>query len=234
MTINISDIFINLVHALKSMDYSNLLGTLAAALGGAYYGAKLTDDRKKSEEKQNDIDKALFLQSFIEKYIVQLIDYKTDIIAPKMADLSASNLIKVYKRHPCTSYKINLKMKDFNFFLKVNKDLWSVLYHVVHISESFDSIIKVHNSLAHEFRAPVDMIFINRVQDAVQTLADTCDNLIFFAILLYKNINILLDKVYRQKFTCADVIISLCDFDAEKLDQRKKDWIKGLEESWNK
>lgn len=234
MVINISDTVINLGNTLKTIDYSSLLGTLAAAFGGAYYGAKLTDDRKKAEQKQNNIDKTLFIQSFIEKYVIQLIDYKTNIIKPKIADLSASNLVKVYKRYPYTSYKINLKMEDYNFFLKENKDLWNVLYQVLHFSESFDSSVKLHDSLAHEFKPPVDTVFINRLRDTIETLAVTCDNLIFFSILLYSNINILLNERYKQKITCADNLISLCNFDKSKLDNTEKSWVDGLEKSWNK
>ena len=241
MPINISDVVVNIGQNSQSFDYYqfantiiSLFGTLAAAFGGAYYGAKLTDNRKKLEEYQNNIDKTLFLQSFIEKYILQLIDYKTNIIDPKIADLSASNLVKVYKRYPYTSYRIALKMEDYNFFLKENKDLWNVLYQVLHASESFDSTVKIHDSLAHGFNPPVDMVFITRIQDTVQTLAVTCDNLIFFLFFLYKNINILLDKTYKQKFTCADALISLCNFDKEKLDKTEREWVEGLEKSWNK
>lgn len=241
MPINISDVVVNIGQNSQSFDYYQLIntiislcGTLAAAFGGAYYGAKLTDNRKKSEEYQNNINRTLFLQSFLEKYIIQVIDYKANIIQPKIEELSSSASVKEYRRCPYTSYKIDLKMEDYNFFLKENKDLWNVLYQVIHMSESFDNAIKIHDSIPQSYESTTQIVSTEKLQNTVQTLAVTCDNLIFFAILLYKNVNILLDKIYKQKFTCADALISLCNFDKEKLDKAEREWVEGLEKSWNK
>ena len=241
MPINTSDVVVNIGQNSQSFDYYQLaniiiglLGTLAAAFGGAYYGAKLTDNRKKSEEYQDNINRTLFLQSFLEKYIIQVIGYKANIIQPKIEELSSSDSVKEYRRYPYTSYKIDLKMEDYNFFLKENKDLWNVLYQVIHMSESFDNAIKIHDSIPQSCESTTQVVSTKKLQNTVQTLAVTCDNLIFFSILLYKNINILLDKIYKQKFTCADALMSLCNFDKEKLGKVEREWVEGLEKSWNK
>ena len=91
MPINISDVVVNIGQNSQTFDYYqlvntiiSLLVTLFAAFGGAYYGAKLTDDRKIIEEKQNNIDKTLFLYSFFNKYLSQLLDYDKDFITPKI------------------------------------------------------------------------------------------------------------------------------------------------------
>ena len=76
------------------------------------------------------------------------------------------------------------------------------------------------------------MVFITRLQDTVKTLAVTCDNLVFFLLLLYKNLHILLEKVYKQEFTCADNFMTMSNFDLSKLDENEKGWVEGLKNSW--
>ena len=102
------------------------------------------------------------------------------------------------------------------------------------MSEAFDNVIKIHDSIPQSYESTTQIVSTEKLQNTVQTLAVTCDNLIFFAILLYKNVNILLDKIYKQKFTCADALMSLCNFDKEKLDEAEREWVEGLEKSWNK
>lgn len=223
---------INIDNGMLISTFIGAVATLAGAFGGTYWAAKLNNASKQKDILQNNINKTLFLHSFIEKYLNQLLDYKENIIDPKVKDLSASNLVKVYKRYPYVSYKIDIKMEDYNYFINENKDLWNLLYQVLHFSESFDSTVKIHDSLAHGFQPPVDMVFITRLQDTVKTLAVTCDNLVFFLLLLYKNLHILLEKVYKQEFTCADNLMIMSNFDLSKLDENEKDWVEGLKNSW--
>ena len=223
---------INIDNGMLISTFIGAVATLAGAFGGTYWAAKLNNASKQKDILQNNINKTLFLHSFIEKYLNQLLDYKENIIDPKVKDLSASNLVKVYKRYPYVSYKIDIKMEDYNYFINENKDLWNLLYQVLHFSESFDSTVKIHDSLAHGFQPPVDMVFITRLQDTVKTLAVTCDNLVFFLLLLYKNLHILLEKVYKQEFTCADNLMIMSNFDLSKLDEHEKGWVEGLKNSW--
>lgn len=223
---------INIDNGMLISTFIGAIATLAGAFGGTYWAAKLNNDSKQKDILQNNINKTLFLHSFIEKYLNQLLDYKESIIDPKVKDLNTSNLVKVYKRYPYVSYKINIKMEDYNYFINENKDLWNLLYQVLHFSESFDSTVKIHDSLAHGFQPPIDMVFITRLQDTVKTLAVTCDNLVFFLLLLYKNLHILLEKVYKQEFTCADNLMTMSNFDLSKLDENEKGWVEGLKNSW--
>lgn len=223
---------INIDNGMLISTFIGAIATLAGAFGGTYWAAKLNNVSKQKDILQNNINKTLFLHSFIEKYLNQLLDYKESIIDPKVKDLNTSNLVKVYKRYPYVSYKINIKMEDYNYFINENKDLWNLLYQVLHFSESFDSTVKIHDSLAHGFQPPVDMVFITRLQDTVKTLAVTCDNLVFFLLLLYKNLHILLEKVYKQEFTCADNFMTMSNFDLSKLDENEKGWVEGLKNSW--
>ncbi len=225
---------INIDNGMLISTFIGAIATLAGAFGGTYWAAKLNNDSKQKDILQNNINKTLFLHSFIEKYLNQLLDYKESIIDPKVKDLNTSNLVKVYKRYPYVSYKINIKMEDYNYFINENKDLWNLLYQVLHFSESFDSTVKIHDSLAHGFQPPVDMVFITRLQDTVKTLAVTCDNLVFFLLLLYKNLHILLEKVYKQEFTCADNLMTMSNFDLSELDENEKGWVEGLKNSWKK
>lgn len=223
---------INIDNGMLISTFIGAIATLAGAFGGTYWAAKLNNDSKQKDILQNNINKTLFLHSFIEKYLNQLLDYKESIIDPKVKDLNTSNLVKVYKRYPYVSYKINIKMEDYNYFINENKDLWNLLYQVLHFSESFDSTVKIHDSLAHGFQPPIDMVFITRLQDTVKTLAVTCDNLVFFLLLLYKNLHILLERVYKQEFTCADNLMTMSNFDLSKLDENEKGWVEGLKNSW--
>ena len=223
---------VNIDNGMLISTFIGAVATLAGAFGGTYWAAKLNNASKQKDILQNNINKTLFLHSFIEKYLNQLLDYKENIIDPKVKDLSASNLVKVYKGYPYVSYKIDIKMEDYNYFINENKDLWNLLYQVLHFSESFDSTVKIHDSLAHGFQPPVDMVFITRLQDTVKTLAVTCDNLVFFLLLLYKNLHILLEKVYKQEFTCADNLMIMSNFDLSELDEHEKGWVEGLKDSW--
>lgn len=223
---------INIDNGMLISTFIGAITTLAGAFGGTYLAAKLNNDSKQKDILQNNINKTLFLYSFIEKYLNQLIDYKENIITPKVKNLSISNLIKVSTKYPYVSFKIDIKMEDYNYFINENKDLWNLLYQVLHFSASFDSTVKIHDSLTYGFQRPADIVFIKRLQDTVKTLDATCDNLAFFLLLLYKNLHILLEKIYKQEFTCADNLMTMSNFDLSKLDENKKGWIEDLTNSW--
>ena len=130
------------------------------------------------------------------------------------------------------SYKINIKIEDYSYLINKNKDLWSILYEVLHFSESFDSTLKEHDFLIQTLQIPVELINIQKLQNNIETLSTTCNNLVFFLLLLYRNLHILLENVYKQEFSCADNLMIMSNFDLSKLDENEKGWVEGLKNSW--
>ena len=241
MPINISDVVVNIGQNSQTFDFYqlvntiiSLLVTLFAAFGGAYYGAKLTDDRKIIEEKQNNIDKTLFLYSFFNKYLSQLLDYDKDFITPKIKTIRTSDLVKLNKRYPHVAFKISLKMEDFSFLMKENNILWNILYLVIAYSGTFDNCVNIFEPLIYDVDCPVDFIYIKKVEYALETLFKTYNKFRFYLLLLFKNLHILLNDYYEQKIPFSEDLKVLCEFDNAELNEEEQKWVKELEQSWNK
>ena len=238
MTINISDVVVNIGQQ-TSFNWQQLLialvgagATLIAAWGGSYWAAKMTDQRKVKDETQQQINKTLYLHSFVERYLNTLLNFQKSLILPKIEYLNTLNMEKIFERQPYVSYKINIKIEDYSYLINKNKDLWSILYEILHFSESFDSTLKEHDFLIQTLQIPVEMINIQKLQNNIETLSTTCNNLVFFLLLLYRNLHILLENVYKQEFSCADNLMIMSNFDLSKLDENEKGWVEGLKNSW--
>ena len=199
---------------------------------GSYWAAKMTDQRKVKDETQQQINKTLYLHSFVERYLNTLLNFQKSLILPKIEYLNTLNMEKIFERQPYVSYKINIKIEDYSYLINKNKDLWSILYEVLHFSESFDSTLKEHDFLIQTLQIPVELINIQKLQNNIETLSTTCNNLVFFLLLLYRNLHILLENVYKQEFSCADNLMIMSNFDLSKLDENEKGWVEGLKNSW--
>lgn len=219
------------------------LATLAAGFGGVFLGTKLTDKRRKDEERQNNINKSIYLYHFTEKYLINLLDYKNRYAAPRIAAIKNNDYATLYRRPPYASYNFSITIDDYSFIINENSSLLTVLYMLIHHSIALDSVIKEFIDILSDktFLQKFDSTtvdkksFDTRINSLATAINDTCNDVIFFAHLLCIHLSILIMQRYKQDLTCADEIVNMKIEDSAKHNPNDlSSWITGLSNSWKK
>jgi len=211
--------------------------TLLAGFGGVLLGAWLTDNRKKKEEQQNNINKAYFLYDLIENYLLAEINFKDDFINSKLKILEQNDVNNngIVDISPHVSHLLPIDIKDFSFILKDNKKLLTTLYELMYYAESMDNIVKEHdNYLSNSDLDNKNKVYL-RVQSLVKGMDFTCKNIIFYSHLLYIHLAKLIDLRYKLptiKYNEAILKRNIAK-DAEHNKEILQTWIDGLNKSWN-
>lgn len=211
--------------------------TAIASFGAVYFGAWLTDKRRKKEQHRFNINKAIVLHTLIELQMPALIDYRDKILISKLNAINLKNLTVATAKYPFSSWLLPINIKDYDFLINTNKGAMSALNQVLQYEEKLNNAIFVFNnfSLTDDERnaANSEYVYVSKIKSIIETLYDTCDSLIYFSTLLHRCLTYMLSDIYKETITCSDKLMGIDLVTEAKNDEILLGWLKMLPENWH-
>lgn len=210
--------------------------TAVASLGAVYFGAWLTDKRRKNEQRKENINKAIILHTLIELQVPVLIDYRDRILIPKLQAINFGNLTVATEQYPFSSWLLPINIEEYCFLIDYNKGAMSALRQVLKCEEELNNAIMVFNNFAltnEERKMPNPRaVHIAKIKSIIETMYDTCDSLIYFSLLLHRYLTYLICEVHKEKIMCSDTLMAISLVAEAKNNKTKLDWFRMLPEGW--
>lgn len=210
--------------------------TAVASFGAMYFGAWLTDKRRKKEKYRQNIDKAIILHTLIEIQTPSLIDYRDKVLTPKLQAIKLRNLTIATEKHPFSSWLLPINIKEYNFLIHSSKSAMSALNQILQYEERLNYAILEFNNFKltdDEKRAlNCEEIYVEKVKSIIETLYDTCNTLIYFLLLLHRYLTYLLAEVHKKQITCSDTLMGINLVTEAKNNKTMLDWLRMLPTGW--
>ena len=211
--------------------------TAIASFGAVYFGAWLTDKRREKEQHKLNINKAIILHTLIELQTPALIDYRDKILIPKIKAIHSGNLTVATEKYPFSSWLLPVNIKDYDFLINTNKGAVSALNQVLKYGEELNNAIFAFNNFAltdEEKRALNSLeIHIEKIKSIIETIYNTCNNLIYFSLILHRFLTYQLGDIYKEKITCSDMLMGINLINEAKNDKIKLGWLNLLPIDWH-
>ena len=210
--------------------------TAITSLGAVYLGAWLTDKRHQKEEQLNNIDKMKMLHALIELQVPALIDYKNKILIPKLNAINTGKIGIATERYPFSSWLLPVNIKEYNFLINIEKGALSALNQIIKNEEQLNSVINIFDNFilteAKQIALNQTTIYAIKIKSIIETLNDTCNNLIFFLLILHRYLSFMLTDIYKEKIYLSDQLMAIDIKQQAQNNKIKLNWLKLLPANW--
>lgn len=235
------DFFFNIAQSFHNINWWQIatpIITAVSSFGAVYFGAWLTDKRREEEQQKLNLNKLVILHTLVELQIPALMDYRDKILIPKLKAINSNDLRIATEKYSFASWLLSINIVDYSFLINTNKGALSVLNQVMKYQEELDSVILAFNNftLTDEEKRAVNSVEIHivKIKSVIETLYDTCDNLIYFSLLLHRCLTYILGEVHKEKITCSDRLMEVNLTLEAKNNIIKLGWLKILPKGWEK